>query len=280
MIMSETVYRLPEGFKKNVGDSYIHHYRANKNSVRNRVIFSHHLICFQLSGCKDVHNQKQHITIDHSSLLLLNAGGVLMSETLSHKKEYETLLFFYSNDFLSNFCIRHRIHPNFDETAQKLIIIKKDEFLHAFGDTVLLLKNNRNSEALDAIKTEEILLYLYEQHTKLMSGFFHLALEANSELKVAEIIHSPNATGMSVEEMAFLCNMSVSTFKRHFQSIYQTSPGRYINGLRMQRAQQLLMMNRRASEIFEELGYESQSSFSHEFKKHFGYPPSKSGTTE
>jgi AraC-like DNA-binding protein len=79
--------------------------------------------------------------------------------------------------------------------------------------------------------------------------------------------------GLTIDELAFLCNMSVSTFKRHFSEVFHTSPKKYFIQNRMEKAKKLLQLNKRTSEIYFELGYSNLSSFSSEFKKHFGVSP-------
>ena len=79
---------------------------------------------------------------------------------------------------------------------------------------------------------------------------------------------------MTVEEMAFLCHMSLSTFKRRFAIIYGTSPNKWLLEKKMQKAAQLLKQGDfKVNELYFELGYENLSSFIHSFKLFHGVTP-------
>lgn len=95
----------------------------------------------------------------------------------------------------------------------------------------------------------------------------------HDELPLRTVVAHHQDGNLSIAELAFLCNMSVSTFKRRFQDVYGKAPGRFLHERRMERAKSLLSRNLRPSEIYLDLGYESPAAFSTEFKKHFGVAP-------
>jgi AraC-like DNA-binding protein len=64
-------------------------------------------------------------------------------------------------------------------------------------------------------------------------------------------------------------------FNRHFLKAFNCSPKKYLTDRKMERAHELLLLDKRPSEIYFDLGYQSLSSFSTEFKKHFGMSPGK-----
>jgi AraC-like DNA-binding protein len=79
---------------------------------------------------------------------------------------------------------------------------------------------------------------------------------------------------LSVEELAFLCNTSLSTFKRRFQKIYGTSPNKWILQKRMELAKHLLEHHHeKPGDIYYKIGYENHSSFSQSFKQVYGVTP-------
>jgi transcriptional regulator GlxA family with amidase domain len=50
------------------------------------------------------------------------------------------------------------------------------------------------------------------------------------------MIESNVHSNLKLEEIAFLCNMSLSTFKRHFIVEYNEAPGKWLQDKRLQRA--------------------------------------------
>ena len=60
-----------------------------------------------------------------------------------------------------------------------------------------------------------------------------------------------------------------------FKDTYGISPGAYLFSKRMDHALRCLSEGKRVSEVSHLLGYSSPYNFSRAFKKHFGYPPSR-----
>ena len=81
---------------------------------------------------------------------------------------------------------------------------------------------------------------------------------------------------LSLEEYATLLNLSVSTFKRRFKEIYQTSPGQYINSKKLEKAASLLSgSTQRIGEICYDCGFGDVSNFTKAFKARLGMTPSE-----
>jgi len=59
-------------------------------------------------------------------------------------------------------------------------------------------------------------------------------------------------TGISLEELAFICNLSVSTFKRRFVDIYGMAPGKWFLQKKMEWAKELILQGgERPGEIYD-----------------------------
>jgi AraC-like DNA-binding protein len=124
------------------------------------------------------------------------------------------------------------------------------------------------------VKLEELLLYLALHYPGQLQQLRNLSQEVNDELLVRQAVTSHIGSPVAVEELAFLCNMSLSTFKRRFASLYGTSPSRWLLERRMEKAAALLRhAERNVSELAEELGYENLSSFIQSFKQFYGLTP-------
>jgi len=273
--MEHSVFNLPDFFSRGRHtETYLHFYKASKSSVKNKILFSQNLICILLEGSKEIFNQAGHANIDPGKLFLLSAGSVLMSESIAINGKYESLLIFFSNDFLIDFCLRHNSQI-FKKEKDKLslLTLAKDDFLFLYERSLKLLEHLKDEPNLRKIKIEELLLYLLKKYPDLVNTFITQALQNSPENKIKQVALANMEKGLTIDELAFLCNMSVSTFKRHFSEVFQTSPKKYFIQARMQRAKKLLQMNKRTSDIYFELGYSNLSSFSIEFKKHFGKSP-------
>ncbi|MGC4031186.1 MAG: AraC family transcriptional regulator [Tepidisphaeraceae bacterium] len=79
---------------------------------------------------------------------------------------------------------------------------------------------------------------------------------------------------MSVEDLAKMAHLSVPVFHQHFKAVTATSPLQYIKAVRLTKARLLMMQDGlSAKEACRQVGYESDSQFSREFRRYFGTSP-------
>ncbi|EKY2037431.1 AraC family transcriptional regulator N-terminal domain-containing protein [Cronobacter sakazakii] len=87
-------------------------------------------------------------------------------------------------------------------------------------------------------------------------------------------IETRYAESLTVEQLAAEANMSVSAFHHNFKAVTSTSPLQYLKTWRLQKARLLMAHNgMKASAAAMQVGYESASQFSREFKRYFGVTP-------
>lgn len=78
-----------------------------------------------------------------------------------------------------------------------------------------------------------------------------------------------------IEQLAEIASMSAPSFHRHFRSVTGMSPIQFQKRIRLQEARRrLLAENEGAASVAFEVGYESPSQFSREYRRMFGAPPS------
>lgn len=79
---------------------------------------------------------------------------------------------------------------------------------------------------------------------------------------------------LKIDELAQKFNMAESSFYRHFSKVTTLSPLQYQKKLRLYEAQRLMLSEDfDAAKAAYEVGYESASQFSREYKRMFGVPP-------
>jgi AraC-like DNA-binding protein len=96
--------------------------------------------------------------------------------------------------------------------------------------------------------------------------------------KALRRIHQDYARTLDVETLAREAGMSVSTFHANFKTITSTSPLQYLKSIRLHKARALMVQDGlNAGVAAREVGYESASQFSREFKRFFGDSPARRG---
>lgn len=92
--------------------------------------------------------------------------------------------------------------------------------------------------------------------------------------RVLNRIHADYARAFDMETLAREAGMSVSTFHAHFKNVTASSPLQYLKTIRLHKARMLMVHDGlSAAGAALQVGYESASQFSREFKRHFGGAP-------
>ena len=92
--------------------------------------------------------------------------------------------------------------------------------------------------------------------------------------RVLHRIHTQFTKGFDIETLAREAGMSVSTFHAHFKAVTASSPLQYIKAIRLHKARLMMVHDGvGAAEAALQVGYESASQFSREFKRLFGAAP-------
>lgn len=252
------------------------HYFTRRAALRSRVTFTHHVACILQRGAREVHSSSGHLFSNQQEILLFNAGSILLTEHLPLNQPFETYMLFFNNAFLSDFCVRNHIDLSEVEAGTELPIttIPKDGFLLQYESGFKAVYKHP-IPGIWQHKAAELLLYCLHQFPETTRRFIKSALGESREQQLRRIVAAHLGQHLSIDELSFLCNMSASTFKRHFAEVFHTSPQKYFKEYRMQQAKQALLQHKRPSEVYAELGYESLASFSHEFKKWFGVSPTQ-----
>ena len=255
-------------------------YNSDVATINSRIQLRQNLFSFLLEGRKVVQYAGTQVGINSNQFLLLSSVNYLMSEKIAETGGcYRSILLFFDNNILSDFFVRH---PLAIQTSTKknnevpFLMFEKDAFLVNFVESLgfMLTSGRPLSTEMQRVKLEELLLYLGERYPEQILLLRIASNKADDDLLVRQAVTGNIYNAVTVEELAFLCHMSLSTFKRRFAKNYGTSPNKWLLEKRMQKAAQLLKQGEcKASEIYFELGYENLSSFIQSFKQVHGITP-------
>ena len=253
----------------------IYDYQTSKEISKQQIQLKKHTFSFLLEGKKEVFFDNSNFSIDKSSFLLMKSGHCLMTETPSSISEnYRSILLLFSTEEVINLMKKYDLKPNHKVSSRSTYSFRYDSFITGFVNsliTISKLSPNLQGNLLQT-KFEEIMLYLIEVRG---ANFLHSFTEdLNQNQRFIETIESNVMNKLTVKELAFLSNMSISTFKRTFEKNFQSSPSKWFQDKRLEQAALLLDNDtNRPSDIFEEIGYENLSNFIQAFKTKFGVTP-------
>ncbi len=251
-------------------------YESGTEMSKQQILLQTNTFSFLQEGTKEVFFDNASCIIDPKRFLLMKSGNCLMTEKLSDNFErYRSVLFFFQNDAILDFIRKFELDPL--ETLQRRATYSFDynSYLHGFVHSILHISKLSKTvqEALLQVKFEEIMLYLIAQNG---TSFIHslVAERDDHTQRFIQTVQQNRLNKLHVEELAFLCDMSVSTFKRAFEKHFNSAPGKWFHDKRLEYSAFLLKSeSKRPSDIYEEVGYETLSNFIQAFKVKFGVTP-------
>ncbi|MCM4166537.1 Exoenzyme S synthesis regulatory protein ExsA [Arenibacter antarcticus] len=256
-------------------DLFVHDFKMTSNVVKSKVNLSMNMFSFLKEGKKQVHFADTSVAVNKQQSLLLKKGNWLWTELLDTDAIYYCKLFFFSEKKLTDFLSKYTngIKPFQEEIPY--FIIENDDYIAAYLNSLSsnIYTNHSYSDALLSLKFEEIMLYLLNKYGNKLE-FYLQSLISKEISPFKKIVESNVYSNLKLEEIAFLCHMSLSTFKRHFSSEYNVAPGKWLQDKRLQKAKTLLQGgDLKASDIYLDIGYNNLSNFSIAFKNKFGISP-------
>jgi AraC family transcriptional regulator, exoenzyme S synthesis regulatory protein ExsA len=160
--------------------------------------------------------------------------------------------------------------------GKAMIDLTGDAFLKGFFDSLLpyVDRPEKLTTKIAEIKTREaieLLLQNSEANRKLLFDF-----QEPHKIDLETYMNHNFKYNIPISTFAKLAGRSLSTFKRDFTKIFETSPEKWLQQKRLEQAHYLISKRAmRPSEVYLEVGFENLSHFSFAFKKTFGVTPSE-----
>lgn len=279
------VHKIPEIFLKNsniVPELFVYDFKMNANAVKDKVDLSMNMFSFLQTGQKQVHFANSVVGVNKKQSILIKSGNCLMTELLDDEVVYFCKLFFFSNkniiDFLDKYNYLEVSSCSKEIIQSPFFTIENDDFIDSFVNSIssVLKFDDTAVIPLLVLKFEEIMLYLVHKYRTNFVCYLQSLVSQEANSSIRKIVEANVNSNLSLNEIAFLSHMSLSTFKRHFTKEYKVNPGKWLQQKRLNQAKIILEKgDKKPSEIFLDFGYTSLSNFSIAFKKEFGYSPKK-----
>ena len=131
-------------------------------------------------------------------------------------------------------------------------------------------------DAMTGLKVKELIqLAIHVDATGETERVFNQLFTA-TEYKFQEVVQANLFEDLNLEDLAFLTNTSLSSFKRKFSQLYGTSPTKYFISKRLEKAQELLeTTDLRVADVAYEVGFSDVAYFSKTFKQYYNRTPSE-----
>lgn len=132
---------------------------------------------------------------------------------------------------------------------------------------------SQNKPGLLRLKVMELLYNVMECSKNIFLQMLQLRNPVRTDIH--RVVEENYTSPITLKEMAYLSGRSLSSFKRDFQDIYNTTPAKWIREKRLSKARQMLQTsNMSVADVAYNLGFENPTHFSRIFKQHYGVSPS------
>lgn len=238
-------------------------------------------------------------------LYLLEGKCTAVSEIESLEAQPPDALLMKCGNFF-NFCVPHEDAPHYHAIAfhfhkdvlkriyenelpsflvsreapgqQNFARVETTEVINKYIESILFYFEHPQlvNEELLVLKLKELLLLLSQtergnQVRQILANLF-----SPTSFQLKQVIEAHLYHDVSVSELAALCNMSESSFKREFKKEFDASPASYLRNKKLIRAKALLELGTMGvSEVAYECGFNDLAHFSKSFKDKFAISPSQ-----
>jgi AraC-like DNA-binding protein len=231
-------------------------------------------------GETKINSPYEQVRIELEESVLLKCGSYfadLLKQRTAGK--YEILVVHLYPDILRS--IYKQEIPSFVKHSEDKSFIRKvgaHDLVKKFIESLYFYFDNPGlvSDELLELKIRELVLLLVQtKNAATIVGLF-TDLFTPRNINIKEVVNNHLFSDLSVVDLARLTNLSVSTFNRTFQSLFNDTPANYIKMKRLERAKDLLAMSAlTVSEIAFQTCFKDVAHFSRSFKAAHRCSPSE-----
>ena len=235
-------------------------------------------ICLVVQGKKRVLIGDQSLDYDAGRFLAASVDVPVVGQVIEASKDAPYLCFKLEIDRTMLAALALEMGPAVESGDPSLGMALSEttpELLDAALRLLRLAENPRDIAMLAPLAERELLY-------RLLAGEFGARLRhlAHADSKLSQVnraigwIKRNFREAFSVEALALEARMSTSALHLHFKQVTSLSPLQYQKQMRLQEARRLIFAESMdAARAAHEVGYDSPSQFSREYRRLFGAPP-------
>lgn len=237
---------------------------------------------YMLEGQINYKTEHQSISVPVDEAVLLKCGNYFSQMKSSNTSKHNQIVIvhfhpqilkkIYDTDLPKIFQKPQTINQNID-----LSKINNDFLIQKYIEGLLFYFDNPSliNEDLLVIKLKEIILLLCQTKNASVIQQILSQLFSPTSFTFKQIIENSLFSNCTMDELAQMANLSLSSFKREFKKNYDDSPANYIRNKRLEKAAELLRVSdERITDIAFDCGFNDLANFSTLFHEKFNCSPS------
>ena len=192
--------------------------------------------------------------------------------------DYEGVLFFFENMFITDFLEEHVIIHSKRETKEELppFTFRVTPFITYNIEEIVSVINSKREYRSCIVKFSlyQILLQILDRNKNNVYVEYLKYLVNNQKINLPYYMEKNFTQALNIETLAKQTGRSLSTFKKEFKEEFKTTPMKWLINRRLKYANYLITKTTRTvSDIAFHCGFENVSHFSKSYKAKFGLSP-------
>lgn len=237
---------------------------------------------YVLRGEFQYHIDKEEISIPKNYSLFLNCiSSGKQIQGAKPSEECQIVIVTFYPDILKK--IYDRELPSLMQKPRNLISNKSNEkisndfLIQKYVEGLLFYFDNPSlvNEDILILKVKEIVLLLAQSQNAESIQLILSQLFSPTTYSFKQIIDANLFSQLSIEQLAELNNLSVSSFKREFAKLFDDTPANYIKNKKLEKAAELLHVSgERVTDIAFKCGFNDLATFTKSFTDKYNVTPS------
>ncbi|MFO0360036.1 MAG: hypothetical protein ACK50N_06020, partial [Flavobacteriales bacterium] len=188
-------------------------YETNNVGTLNQVKLTKNVVSFVLQGSKKLFVNEEAIQISSSDVLFISKGNCIMQErTASGSSNFKSLLFFFEDAVITEFLKERSIvidASSQNDLNPRHTVITKNDSVYDFLNAIQQPQMNEHPEKLKQ-EFKTLLSWCYD-NVPGFGSFLAGIIWKSSDIRFKKIVESHAFSNLSLEELSFICGMSLST---------------------------------------------------------------------
>ncbi|HEX6848128.1 MAG TPA: AraC family transcriptional regulator [Chitinophagaceae bacterium] len=233
-----------------------------------------------LSGKKAFHTPGRSWVMKDGDAFFVKKGATIVEKFF--EEPLCLMTFFIPDTYLRSFIGESHLiratSPLLQPKNELLIPLRVNSIMTAYFDSLIpyFYSDTKPTEDLLELKFRELLLNILDNPENIYLKNYLLHILSPQYDPLQQAMEANCLYNLSLQDYAKMLNLSLSSFKRHFISVYKTTPGHWLQEQKLNHAYKLLVStNKPITDISFESGFENSTHFSHLFKRRFGLSPLK-----
>lgn len=236
-----------------------------------------HALTFILEGSLDFYLGNRHMTYHQGDIVLVRRNQLAKATKIPPEGGvFRSISLHLYQDLLRKLSLEDGLQASGPWHGESIIQLKPDAFSKSFVDSLtpyMSMDEGACDHPLVQLKAKEAVLLILRLQPAAKDLLFDFSEPGKIDLE--EFMVRNYTFNVEMKRFAYLTGRSLATFKRDFEKIFHTSPGKWLQQKRLAQAYYLIKeKKRKPSDVYLEVGFEDLSHFSFAFKKEFGQAPS------